>query len=63
MKSIKYVGPHDAVEVEVAPQRWALVNHGQVVEVGDTLAVALLDQPDNWKSVTKKAAKADPVEG
>jgi predicted RecA/RadA family phage recombinase len=63
VKSLKYVGPHDAVEVEVAPQKWSLVTNGQVVEVGDTLAAALLDQPDNWKSVTKKAAKPDPTEG
>lgn len=53
---LKYVGPHAAVELETAPRLWTEVGKNQTVQVGDKLASALLEQPDNWKEVTKKAA-------
>ena len=56
MKQLKYVGPHVAVEVETAPRLWTEVGKNQTIQVGDSLAKALLEQPDNWVDVTKKAA-------
>ena len=56
MKQLKYVGPHAAVEVETAPRLWTEVANNQTIQVGDKLASALLEQPDNWTEVTKKAA-------
>lgn len=56
MKQLKYVGPHDVVEIETAPRLWTEVTQNQTVQVGDALATALLEQPDNWTEVTKKAA-------
>lgn len=53
---LKYIGPHAAVEVEIAPRLWTEVGKNQTVQVGDKLASALLEQPDNWKEVIKKAA-------
>jgi predicted RecA/RadA family phage recombinase len=60
VKKLTYVGPHDAVEIEVAPRKWVEVKHGAVVDVGDQLAVGLLDQPDNWKPAkTTKSQQED----
>lgn len=57
MPKIKYTGPHDAVELEVAPRKWATVNHGDTIEVGAELAKSLLQQVDNWQGTTKKDSK------
>lgn len=49
--TVKYVGPHDAVEV--AGQ---VVERGAAADLGD-LEKHLLEQPDNWQPVkvaTKK---------
>jgi len=57
---VKYVGPYDAVEIEVAPRLWEIVKNGSAIEVGDDLASSLLAQPDNWRRVTvKKSEKED----
>jgi hypothetical protein len=53
VKKLTYIGPHDAVEIEVAPRKWVEVKQGAAVEVGDQLAGGLLEQPDNWKAATK----------
>lgn len=53
MKKLTYIGPHDEVEVEVAPNKWAEVKNKGTIEVGDQLAESLLEQPDNWKPATK----------
>lgn len=53
MKKLTYIGPHDEVEVEVAPNKWAEVKNNGTIEVSDQLAEALLEQPDNWKPATK----------
>lgn len=58
MQVLKYKGPHDAVEVEVAPRVWATVARNATIEVADNLAGSLLEQVDNWTTATKKAAKA-----
>jgi hypothetical protein len=49
MKRIKYVGPHDAVDVPVAGLEG--VKRGAVVEVRDEVAESLLEQVDNWHPV------------
>jgi hypothetical protein len=51
---IKYVGPHDEVEV---PALNLVVANGQVVEVKTADAESLLEQPSNWQRVEPKAAK------
>lgn len=63
MPKVKYVGPHVAVEVEVAPRKWVSVAHGDTVEVGNDLAAALLQQVDNWQETTKKGSKTAAVTG
>jgi predicted RecA/RadA family phage recombinase len=60
VKKLTYIGPHDAVEIEVAPRKWVEVKQGAAVEVGDQLAVGLLEQPDNWKAAkTTKSQQED----
>jgi len=60
VKKLTYIGPHDAVEIEVAPRKWVEVKQGAAVEVGDQLAVGLLAQPDNWKAAkTTKSQQED----
>jgi len=61
MPTIKYVGPHPAVDVEVAPRKWVTVDHGATVEVGNDLAASLLQQVDNWQETTKKGSKTAVV--
>ena len=57
---VKYIGPHDSVELEVAPRLWKQVDNGATLEVGDDLAESLLAQPDNWsKASAKKSEKED----
>jgi hypothetical protein len=58
-KRLTYVGPHDAVVIEVAPQLNETVAQGGDVEVSDQLGASLLDQPDNWQPAksAKTAAK------
>jgi hypothetical protein len=63
MPTIKYVGPHPAVDVEVAPRKWVSVDHGATVEVGNDLAASLLQQVDNWQGTTKKGSKTAAVTG
>jgi len=53
VKKLTYIGPHDEVEIEVAPNKWADVKSEGTIEVGDQLAESLLEQPDNWKPATK----------
>ena len=62
MKSVKYHGPHDAVEIEIAPRLWQTVAHGASIEVTDKVAANLLAQNDNWCETSKKAAKAANTE-
>jgi hypothetical protein len=49
VKKLTYIGPHAEVEIEVAPNKWAEVKRNSAIEVGDSLAESLLEQPDNWK--------------
>ena len=61
MKSIRYVGPAHAVDVEIAPRKYVTVATGDAVEVADSLAESLLEQVDTWSAVTpsKKAASKE----
>lgn len=57
--TIRYIGPHDAVEVV-----GVTVTRGDVINLGD-VEPGLLKQPDNWQSVTpakKTAAKKTATE-
>lgn len=56
MKRIKYVGPHDAVDVPVAGLEG--VERGKPVELDDELAAALLEQVDNWQPVQPPSKRA-----
>lgn len=52
MKKIQYRGPHDQVEIEVAPALWVTVARGDTVEIPAKIAAALLTQTDNWVDPT-----------
>lgn len=67
MPALKYVGPHDEVEI---PSLGVVVKRGDTVDVsaeaagrapdGDDLGEGLLAQPDNWQPVAPaKKSKED----
>ena len=60
MKTVKYIGPGDEVEIEVAPEFWQPVKHGGTVEVTDDLADSLCEQVDNW-APAKAPSKKSPT--
>jgi hypothetical protein len=51
MPELKYVGPHDAVEVRDVG---ATVARGESCDFPADLAKSLLEQPDNWQPVKAK---------
>lgn len=51
MPRIKYVGPHDEVEV---PSLGLVCQRGESVEVDASTAKQLTAQPDNWQAVKSK---------
>lgn len=63
MVDVTYKGPHNAVEIEVKPQVFVVVKHGETITVADKVAKGdptenlggLLDQPDNWAEAKKPA--------
>ena len=55
---LKYIGPHDEVEV---PDARLIVKRNQTIEVSGELAEGLLCQEDNWKKTT--ATKSAPAAG
>lgn len=60
---VKYIGPHEAVELELGDGRLATVARGDVLETDDEHAAALLEQPSNWEPATPaKKAKAAEAE-
>lgn len=53
-----YIGPFDEIELDVTG---AVVRRGEAVEVDDSLAARLDEQPANWAKPNTKAAKdVDP---
>ena len=75
MKTIRYVGTFDAVEIEPdpkgAPNDWVTVAHGDTVDVAASRADGFLAQTGTWEPVgTPKTGRKpsasttpDPVEG
>lgn len=61
MPYVKYIGPHDEVEV---PDARLVVKRNQTIEVPGELVDGLLEQQDNWKrtSATKSAPTAGEEE-
>lgn len=55
---VRYVGPHDAVEVPLPDGREdAVVEHGALLETTEEHAKALLEQASNWEPVGVKKTK------
>lgn len=51
---LKYIGPHDAVEVPLPFGGFITVKNGEVKDLPDSLSEGLLEQKDNWKKANKK---------
>lgn len=49
MKTVKYIGPFDAVEIEHPPARWITVANGEPTELPDAIADRLAEQAD-WEA-------------
>jgi membrane-bound ClpP family serine protease len=65
MRTVKYVGPAEAVEIQWGAVSIGPVAHGETVEVPDEAFDGLVIQESNWQAVepTKKAAaKKDEVQ-
>jgi len=68
MVDVTYTGPHNAVEIEVKPEVFAVVKQGETITVADKVANGdpaaglggLLDQPDNWTVKAKPEPKPKP---
>ncbi len=62
MTLLRYIGPHDGVRLPLPKRPDVAVARGETVEVPDSYAGSLLDQPDNWEAVEppkpKPASKA-----
>lgn len=56
MPRITYVGSYDEVEV---PSIGAVCKRGAVVEVSDSVADSLLEQPDNWQPMKATEKKKE----
>lgn len=57
MKSVKYVGPYEGVEIAATGQ-W--VNRGETVSIeDDDLAKNLLEQADDWERSSAAEAKEE----
>lgn len=48
MKTVKYVGPFDEVEIESYPGVWLSCKRNHRIEVSDQVGEGLLAQPANW---------------
>ncbi len=53
MRTVRYVGRYDAVELPLGDFLGSsvIVAQGEAVEVEDGLAASLLEQPGNWEPV------------
>ncbi len=62
---VRYVGPHDGVELNLPDGRVAEVAHGELLETTPEHAAALLEQASNWEPAkpSAKAKNAEPAEG
>lgn len=58
MKDIRYVGPHDAVDVEQPSTPFGTCGRGKTITVPDDVAESLLEQgPDHWQPATTTKPK------
>lgn len=57
MPSVRYIGPHDGVEVPMPNGTLSTVMHGELLETDGEHAAGLLEQPTNWQAAKKPAAK------
>lgn len=55
---VKYVGPHAAVDVQVAPGTWRRVQRGAALDTTPEHAESLLLQEDNWQMAEAPAARS-----
>ena len=59
---LKYIGPHSGGVAVPLPTGGSLdVPHGEAVDVPDTVAGRLLQQPGNWVKVKPKPADKPPA--
>lgn len=58
MKTIKYTGPHDAVELEHPVGRMTTVKRNQEISVPDRMATQLVAQ-DTWALQPKSKGEPD----
>lgn len=57
MATVRYIGPHDAVDIKVN-EVWTTVDRGGTLEVDDATATSLLTQVGNWAAVpSEKSGK------
>ena len=63
MPSVKYIGPHDAVDVPLPNGTEATVKHGEALETTGEHAAGLLEQPSNWEAVKRAAPVKEKKEG
>lgn len=55
---VKYVGPHDGVEVPLPSGLVARCERGGTMSVPDDVAKGLLEQPTNWEPAKAGSAKS-----
>lgn len=58
VKKVKYVGPHEAVEIQNEAGDWVTVKRLAQIEVPTRQANEMAEQEDNWALV--EAPKDDP---
>lgn len=56
---VKYVGPHDGVEVPLPSGLVARCERGGTMSVPDDVAKGLLEQPTNWEPAKGSAKNAE----
>ena len=60
MRRLKYVGPHDAVEVPLVDGSTVVVERDKIGEFEDAVAASLVEQVNNWETADGvKPAKSD----
>jgi hypothetical protein len=61
---VKYIGPHDAVELPLPDGRSVVVEHGaETPELPDDFARSLLKQDTNWETREKPKQKTGGTAG
>jgi hypothetical protein len=63
MPSVKYVGPHDGVEVPMPNGTLVTVMRGELLETDGEHVAGLLEQPSNWEAAKRAAPVKEKKEG